>query len=204
MEEYDEQQVLECAWKFLRCNTMGTLRFGEHLHDVSYVIGNDGAMIIPAMVAMLQPQDIVMYVPEYAEDCVEMHVTLEQFSEQGDGGVYADRWQMYHGEPPDVQWAKVTIDAARFHEMFIDGEGLQRENEIASDEPTLCKQLNGDVAEVIRACTRIAHVEVEAPVVVGVDTLGVDVRARFGVVRLASEAPLENTADVIAFMQHTP
>ncbi len=201
MEEYDEQQAVEAAWKFLRCNTTGTLRFGEHLHDVSYVFGNDGAMIIPAMVAILQPQDTVMYVPEYAEECMEMHVTLEQFTEDGSGGAYADRWQMYHGEPPDVQWAKVTIDAARFHEMFIDGEGLQRENEIASNEPSLCKQLNGDRTVVLDACKRIASMEVESPVVVGVDTFGVDVRARFGIVRLASETSLKNTGDVIAFMK---
>jgi hypothetical protein len=204
MEEYDEQQVLDAAWKFLRCNSTGTLRFGDNLHDVSYVFVNDGSMIIPAMVAMLQPQDLVMYVPEYAEDCIEMHVTLEQFSENGAGGVYADRWQMYHGEPPDVQWAKVAIDAARFHDMFVDGEGLQRENKIAGDEPSLCKELNRDISEVAKACKRIARVEVEVPVVVGVDPLGVDVRARFGIVRLASETPLTNFGEVIAFMKQTP
>jgi hypothetical protein len=204
MEEYDEQQVLEDAWNFLRCNTTGTLRFGDHLHEVSYVFSNDGAMIIPAMVAMLQPQSLVMYVPEYAEDCMEMHVTLEQFSPTGDGSAYVDRWQMYHGEPPDVQWAKVTIDAARFHEMFIDGDGLQRENEIAVDEPLLCIQLNGDIAEIVSACKQIANVEVETPVVVGVDQLGVDVRARFGIVRLASDAPLTNIGDVLTFMKQIP
>ncbi|MBT4585137.1 MAG: hypothetical protein HOC93_08680 [Phycisphaerae bacterium] len=200
MEEYDEQQVSEAAWKFLRSNTTGTLRFGEHLHDVSYVFGNDGLMIITAMVAMLQPQDMVMYVPEYAEDCMEMHVTLEQFSEEGSGGVFADRWQMYHGEPPDIQWAKVTIDAARFHEMFIDGEGLHKENDFACDEPSLCKKLNGDIPKLITGCKRIAGIEVEAPVVVGVDPLGIDVRARFGIVRLAAELPFAKASDVITFM----
>ena len=156
------------------------------------------------MVAMLQPQSLVMYVPEYGEDCMEMHVTLEQFSETGDDGVYVDRWQMYHGEPPDVQWAKVTIDAARFHGMFIDGDGLQRENEIAVDEPLLCIQLNGDIAEIVSACKQIANVEVETPVVVGVDQLGVDVRARFGIVRLESDAPLTNIGEVLTFMKQIP
>jgi hypothetical protein len=203
MEEYNEQQAMDAAWEFLRCNSTGTLRFGEHLQDVSYVFDNDGSMIISVMVAMLQPQDLVMYIPEYVEDCMEMHVTLEQFSEDDAGGAYADRWQMYHGEPPDVQWAKVAIDAARFHGMFVAGEGLQRENKIADDESSLCKALNGDISKVVSACKRIANVEVKTPVVVGVDSLGVDVRARFGIIRLATETPFTNAGDVITFMNQT-
>ncbi len=200
MEPYDEQQAMDEAWKFLRRNTTATLRFGEHLHDVSYVLCHDGAMVISVMVAMLQPQDMVMYVPEYAEDCMEMHITLEQFSEEGDGGASADRWQVYHGEPPDVQWAKVVIDAARFHELFVDGEGLKRANELANDEPVLCKEANSDRANLIKVCARVSKVEVASPIMVGVDPLGIDIRARFGIVRLEPEMPFDGKEQVARFI----
>ncbi|MDP7008889.1 MAG: hypothetical protein QGI78_04885 [Phycisphaerales bacterium] len=200
MDEYNESQVADDTWKFLRGNSTATLRFGEHLHEVSYVFCNDGTMVIPAMVAMLQPQDMVMYVPEYAEDCVEMHVTLEQFSEEGIGGVYADRWQMYHGESPDVQWARVTIDAARFHEMFVDGAGLHRENEFANEEPAMCKQLNTNPKELIHVCKGSVGVDVASPLLVGVDPFGLDIRARFGIVRLEPEKPFANTQEVQSFI----
>ena len=126
MEEYDEQQIAERAWAFLRSNTTASLTFGENNIDVSYVIIPDGRLVISAMVAMLQPCNTVMYIPEYAEGCMEMQVSLEQFLESGNEGAFADRWQVYHGEPPDTQWAFVDIDAARFHEMFVDGEALHR------------------------------------------------------------------------------
>jgi hypothetical protein len=68
----------------------------------------------------------------------------------------------------------------------------------------LCIQLNGDIAEIVSACKQIANVEVETPVVVGVDQLGVDVRARFGIVRLESDAPLTNIGEVLTFMKQIP
>lgn len=200
MEPYDEQKAMDEAWKFLRRNTTATLRFGEHLQDVSYVLCHDGGMVIPVMVAMLQPQDMVMYVPEYAEDCMEMHVSLEQFSEEGEGGACVDRWQMYHGEPPDVQWAKVVIDAARFHEMFVDGEGLQRANELAKDETVLCKEANSDSANLTRVCAKVSNVEVASPTMVGIDPLGIDIRARFGIVRLEPEVPFVGKEQVARFI----
>jgi hypothetical protein len=200
MEPYDEQCVVDEAWKFLRGNTTGAIRFGDHVQKVAYVICPDSTMVISAMVAMLQPQDMVMYIPDYAEDCMEMHVTLEQFVEEGEDGQYADRWQVYHGEPPDVQWAKVSIDAVRFHEMFVEGESLMHENVLANHESSLCKQVNENTQSLIDACKRHAHVEVESPMMVGVDPLGIDVRARFGIVRVEPAAKFEQASDVLNFV----
>ena len=107
---------------------------------------------------------------------------------------------MYHGDPPDVQWARVEIDAARFHEMFIDGEDLQRENLLKEEESSLCKQLNSARDSLSRACRRVAGVEVESPVLVGVDSLGLDVRARFGIVRVEPDSPFENAKQVLSFV----
>ena len=106
---------MDSAWAFLRSNTTATVSFGEYTHDVSYIICPTGELVIPAMVAMLQPCDTIMFVPEYSNDCMEMHVSLRQFFDTGEDGLLADRWNVYHGESPDVQWALVDIDAARFH-----------------------------------------------------------------------------------------
>ncbi|MBC8523498.1 hypothetical protein H8D29_06180 [PVC group bacterium] len=200
MEEFDEQRASDEAWKYLRANSTATLRFGEHLQDVSYVICNDGTFVIPAMVAMLQTQDMVMYIPEYAENCMELHVSLEQFAEEGEGGEYADRWLMFHGEPPDVQWAKVEINAARFHELFIDGEGLRRNNLLTDEEASICKTVNNDRGSLSEACRRVIGIHIESPVLVGVDSLGLDVRARFGIVRLEPDVPFENAKQVLSFV----
>ena len=199
MEEYNEQEVASVAWGFLRSNSTCTLRFGENMQDMSYVIAPSGELVISAMVAMLQPCDTIMYVPDYGDDCMEMHVSLEQFSEEGADGFLADRWQVYHGEPPDMQWAKVNIDAARFHEMFIDGEYLQQENSLQEAEASLCKALNTSHLEQVKAmCMTVANVELHDPVVVGVDSLGIDLRATFGIVRVPFDSPVHSGDEVLS------
>lgn len=201
MEPFDEQQVADAAWQYLRSNSTATITFNEHTHDVAYVINHEGVLVIPAMVAMLQPCDIVMFIPEYCEDCIEMHVSLQEFEEEGKHSSSADRWQVYHGVSPDVQWAMLEIDAARFHEAFIDGELLQRENSLADLEPALCKKLNKHhVAQVQEICKSRTNVGVPEPVVVGVDPLGIDIRASFGIIRVPAATPFATHDDVITFV----
>lgn len=171
------------------------------MKDVSYVINHHGVLVIPAMVAMLQPCDIVMFIPEYCEDCIEMHISLEEFEEDGVNASLADRWQVYHGISPDVQWATVEIDAARFHEAFVDGEQLCRENTLYNFEPALCKDLNENHVELVKEiCKKHTNVAVPDPVVVGIDPMGIDVRASFGIVRIPADSPFTSSDDVTAFV----
>ena len=201
MEPFDEGKATDAAWAFLRGNSTATLKFSEYTHDVSYVICPSGELVIPAMVAMLQPCDTIMFVPEYSENCMELQVSLRQFFERGEDGLLADRWNVYHGESPDVQWALVDIDAARFHEMFIDGEGLCRKNPLAGEEHSICKHLNTQYGDAVRAaCLAKTNVDVTNPVIVGVDPLGIDVRAPFGIVRIPSQTPFESSDDVVSFV----
>ena len=199
MDAYDEVTATEKAYEFLKSNSTATLRFGEHLQDVSYTFAPDGRLVISAMYAMLQPCDTVLYVPEYGDNCMEMHVSLTQFTEEGKNGSIADKWQIYFGEPPDVQWACVDIDAARFHEMFIDGESLCRENTFREIERDLCKRLNENKDVLRQVCESTTGVEVADPFVVGVDTLGVDVRAPFGIVRIPAVSTFSSPEEVLQF-----
>ncbi len=199
MEPFDEQKATEAAWVFLRSNTTASLKFNENMYELSYVIAPDGRLVISAMVAMLQPCDTVMFIPEYEEGCMELHVSLTQFIESGADGLLADRWKIYHGEPPDVQWAVVDIDAARFHELFIDGEGLCKENPLASIEHAICKECNDNFKKHVReVCLHRTNVDVTDPVVVGVDPLGIDVRAPFGIIRIPTERPFASLEDVMS------
>jgi len=47
-------------------------------------------------------------------------------------------------------------------------------------------------------CFAKTKVEVEEPVVVGVDSLGLDVRATFGIVRVPFDTPMQSSDDVLA------
>ena len=104
MEPFDEQQISDVAWAFLRSNTTATLKFGEHSQNVSYVICPMGELVIPAMVAMLQPCDTIMFVPEYCENCMEMHVSLRQFNEEGEDDVICQPYEVLNWHLSFLDW----------------------------------------------------------------------------------------------------
>jgi len=188
---------IQAAHAHLRAHTTGDLRFDEHLRPVKYVLAPDGRLVCPVMVAMLGTADTVLFVPEYADnvDMIELQVTMLPFEERGEDGAQADRWRIHHGEPEDVRWAYLSIDAARFGELVIDGEALMIPNPLAADEGSLCKWMNQEHANDLRTlCARFGSMKVEAPIMVGIDPRGIDVRATFDVVRIPSSQPMPDAA----------
>lgn len=177
--------TVDDAHAFLRGHSTAEIRFDEHLRPLHYVVAPDGMLVAPVMVAMLQSMDTVLFVPECSEDAMELSVTLLPLEEQGPEGGLCDRWRIFHGDPPDVRWARISIDAARYAGMVIDGEALMRPNPLVAEEPAICREVNtGRLEDLRRAAERVAGVDVPEPRLVGVDPGGLDVRARFGVIRL--------------------
>jgi hypothetical protein len=178
-------ETVDAAHAFLRANLRGDLRFDEHVRGIRFVIAPDGRLVAPVMVAMLEAVDCVLNVPAIGDDAMELHVSLEPFEEHGPGGAFADRWRIYHGEPEDVRWALLTIDAARYGGIVIDGEALMIPNPLAPHEPRLLKLINQRPPDALRQIVRRARqIDIEEPRAVGIDPGGLDIRARFGVVRV--------------------
>lgn len=187
----DEAALLEQAAGHLHAWTTGDLRFDEHIRPIRYVFASDGRIVAPMMVAMLQAEETVVHVPVANESAMELLVTAVEFEEDGPEGALADRWRIYHGDPPDVHWALMDIDLVRFHGMVIDGEALQQPNPLTTLEPALCGEINRGHAEAVRATVaQQLDVEAEDPRMVGIDPRGIDVRARFDVVRLPLDPPV--------------
>ena len=185
---------------FLRAHTAGILRFDGDFIPIKTVITPDGRLVAPVMIAMLRSVDCAFFLPEepaHEDDPVlQLQVELEQFQEDGPDGAHADRWRIYHGDPPDVNWAFLSIDAAKMSGIFISGEALHIPNALAADEAALCRDINGTHAEALRAAAiRETGVDIETPRLVGVDPLGFDVRGRFDVKRISSGRILKDGND---------
>ena len=195
-------EIIDAAIAHLRAHHTGELRFEEHVRPVKYIIAPTGRLVMPAMVAMLESIDTVLYVPSYQDEAMEVQVTLEPLDERGSDGGLTDRWRAYHGEPDDVRWAWVDIDAARYRGHLIDGQAITRPNALAEDEPALCKWMNTEHGVNLgRLCARYAQADVEKPVMVGIDPSGIDVRRRFDVVHVASIEPMPTASDARRVLQ---
>ena len=194
---------IDDACRYLHAHLTGLIGFDGEFVPIKLVIAPDGALIAPVMVAMLRSFDVALFLPDEAEDSMHMQVTLEEISEKGErdgvpSGALCDRWRIYHGEPEDVRWARITIDAARFRGLMFDGIALMRPNPLADVEAKLCRRINAEMRETLKAAVAtVADLEVEDPRLVGVDPLGFDVRGRFDVVRLPADPPIADGDDAV-------
>lgn len=93
------------------------------------------------------------------------------------------RFEVYHGTEREAAWAEGRVEALRYHTEPFDAEDFSLIDPILADEPALCREINADPEALRRMCVR-AGARVAEPVAVGVDPDGIDVRARFGIVRV--------------------
>ena len=191
--------IADEAYEFMRAHLAGRIRFDGDRVEIRVAPTPSGHLVAPVMVSMLRSVDVVLELPDDGDDSLELQVTLEQITEDGPDGALCDRWCFYHGEPPDVRWARIQIDAARYKGYFVDGQALMRENPFAAQEPALCKELNAHCREaVIRAAERTGTHRLADPKVVGVDPWGIDARAQVGIARIPASPPFASPAEVPA------
>lgn len=187
----DPELRLPLGW--LHGHLSGLFRFDENVMPMKVVVEHEGRLVAPVMVAMLTANETVLYLPDEEESSLHLMVTLEQFEENGPDGHLADRWRIYHGEPEDVRWAIMHIEAGRLEGVFYDGDGLLMPNALGPFESGICRWANEERVDGLRAaCLREREIEISEPRLVGVDPLGFDVRGRFEVVRLDAEAPMRS------------
>jgi hypothetical protein len=178
-------QVVEDAHAFLRANLRGQLRYDERLSPLKFIIGPDGRLIAPVHHEVLESFDVVLFVPEYRDDVLELQLTPEPLGKQGADAELIDRWLIHYGEALEPAWGRFVIDTARYEGVVIDGEALTRPNPLAAAEAGLCRFVNQNRIDALRRIVAQAtNVLVEHPAMVGIDPGGIDVRAAFGILRL--------------------
>jgi hypothetical protein len=205
MSEPDPIVVEARAW--LRDHLDGLILFEGEARPIRLVVAPDGRLVASVMVAMLRSLDVVLALPDEDEDSMQLMVTLVGFEEDGPDGALADRWRIHHGEPPDVRWAAITIDAARFRGHFLDGEAFDLRNPLAAEEAAICSTANRDLTSELRAMA-IAEAHrrnrppsdwgLDAPRLVGADSTGFDLRGAYGNLRVPVEPPIADAAAALA------
>ena len=159
----------------------------EVAEPLRFVSDRAGRLVFPAPGAILAAEGWVMFVPEELPQGDELQLMLACV-EIDSGDEACDRWRAYHGESRAARWAAGEIVGAKMAGQVVDHEALATPDRLRGDEPRLCKMLNKDRGVLRRAALRVSGVDIPEPVAVGVDAGGIDVRARFGVVRVPFEA----------------
>lgn len=194
----DGSAIIEEACNLLRSWSKGDLRFDDNIVSCRFVHACDGRLVAPVMVAAMHTSDTVLMIPDEHAPVLELLLSISPFEEEGPDGRWADRWRIYHGEEEDINWVFLDIDMGRMSGIVIDGDALIRTNPLAEDEPGLCRAINELGPPVLhQMCRSRIGQEVESPLVVGVDPTGLDLRARFDVLRIPFPMAMDLPEDIL-------
>ncbi|MFO0856715.1 MAG: hypothetical protein U0640_05070 [Phycisphaerales bacterium] len=193
----------------LRTFHEGVLAFGETLGDVTepckFVLDPlSGEPTLPVAAEAIRSQDVMLFAPDDSLDnpeCLQVFATCTEINPNTHEA--ADRWLAYHLKPTHARWAKLNIQSVKRLDEVIDGDLVRLANPLRQHEGALCKFANQHQAALANACERQLHTRPENPFAVGVDPWGLDLRARFGVLRLEFETPVSTPEEARTAISRT-
>ncbi len=141
-----------------------------------------GVLVFPLPVEAVGIGEAQLLVPDEHDPVLAALLSIETVTELP--GAAEIRYEIYHGNMREASWAVATVEALRYHGEPFDSEEIDLTDPIIEHEPGFCRELNTDPELLRVACESLAGASVEEPVAVGVDPDGIDIRARFGIVRL--------------------
>lgn len=180
----------------LRSFHEGVLAFGETVGDViepcKFVLDPmSGEPALPVAAEALRSLNVMLYAPDDTLDnpeCLQVFATCTEINPNTHEA--ADRWLAYHNKPTHARWAKLNIQSVKRLDEIIDGDLVRLANPLRQHEGSLCKFTNQHQSALANACERHLHTHPENPFAVGVDPWGLDIRARFGVLRVEFSTPV--------------
>lgn len=180
--------------KLLRRHHEATVQFQERRAEVRLVYdGATGEIVLPLEPGMAAAPELVLHMPD--EVTLQLQVAVRpRVIERPEAEEAVDRWQAYHGAAGSGgsagrTWVRCEIEGAkRPHapgEVYA-GEALCKPNALrrGGGEFKVVKHVNTRKDGLSGLCRRCAGLEVAEALCVGVDEFGIDVRARFGIVRV--------------------
>lgn len=194
-------EAVDKTLEALHANLKGFIRFDGDRVPVRVIVAPDGHVVAPVMESMLLSVDVVLELPDDDDASLQVMVSLERLDPEGEHAGLCDRWRAYHGEPLDVRWARMQIDAARFGQWFVDGEALMQANPLAQEETGILRAINAAPRSFLKAFCKASGAPAEEPVAVGVDPGGIDARRAHDVVRLPFPMRMEGAAQVRSFIE---
>lgn len=183
------ESSISAAARALRACHAGILFYDGTPEPIRLVLDNEtGRPVIPVAPRVFDADEHVLHLPEEGPGSLQLLVIPEEVQPGVTPGV--DRWRVYHGEAREPRWSRFAIDCARLGRAVLDGAELMQPNHLGPLEPALLRRAGADLARLARAASTAAGRDIENPLPVGVDPLGLDVRGRFGIVRLEFADPV--------------
>ncbi|MCC6322092.1 MAG: hypothetical protein IT438_11735 [Phycisphaerales bacterium] len=181
--------------RLLRRYHEATVQFHERRAEVRFIVdAASGAIVFPAEPGFVSATELVIHLPDEVTRHLQLAIEPAAIA-RPEAEECVDRWHAYHaaartgsgGERTAWAWLRCEITGAKRPDApgdVYDREALMRPNPLRKAEPRLVKHVNTSRDRLGWLARRHARVEVSDPLCVGVDPHGLDIRARFGIVRV--------------------
>jgi len=172
----------------------GVIRVDDQFDPIRLVIDPEsGFPAAPLSSSQLSASSFTLYLPEDHPHAVQLAVEPRAVDPANHGA--SDRWMAYFNRPRSSGFAILQIESYKRLDVVFDGPDVRFDHPFRSQESALCRQCNANPDAVLRACALKLHAMPDAAMVVGVDPFGLDVRVRFGVIRLDFPGVVMESAD---------
>lgn len=184
------------ALALIRSFSSGTLLCDGAPEATRFVFdGRTGRVVLALDPRLASSEELVLCLPDDSFETKARVLLVPERIDEHDPAL--DMYLAYHARAATGVALSAAIESVKLEDStVVDGAQLTVPNPLMPALGRLCRALNADRGSLRRACERVVGVSPEDPLAVGVDPLGVDVRARFGTVRLAFDpaAPTEDDA----------
>ena len=172
--------------RILRRFHEGVLALHERRSGVRFVVESaSGAIVLPVEPGFAKSlsDELVLFVPGESEQQANIALSPELIA-RPEAEEACDRWAAYHGKATHNAWIRGTVDGLKTESAVYGPDECAGPNPLGRAEYALIRHANADRAALSAACKRFGAMPVADPLAVGADPLGIDVRARFGILRL--------------------
>lgn len=186
MDPSQPTEVRTAGLRAVRRYHEGSLAFHERRAEVRFVVeAGTGRLVMPVepTLARGDGEEMTLWMP--AESGWDVHAALvTSLIDRPEACEAVDRWAAYHGRTSLTAWARCRVEGLKSRDHVWDGESVEAPNPLGRAEYALIRRVNADLPGLVLACKRHAAAALADPLCVGVDPFGIDVRARFGIIRL--------------------
>jgi hypothetical protein len=172
------------AVRALRRHHSGTLALHERISQVKIILdAATGRIVMPVEPTFAASgTDMLLWLPAESDWDAQASITARPIA-RPESSEAVDRWGAYHGATTLTAWVECDIEGLKT-ETGVFGTEAQQPNPLGRAEYPLIKRGNASRDKLIAACKKHAATAVPDALCVGVDPFGIDVKARFGIVRL--------------------
>ncbi|MBX3380734.1 MAG: hypothetical protein KF805_11625 [Phycisphaeraceae bacterium] len=175
--------------RFLRRHYSAVITIDELIVPRNIVIDPASGELVAALPASVDDaESIVLHVPDESSGSLQMMVECRPLDANRDAA--CDRLLIYHGRAEGARFAAMHPIDVKWEVQETKIENFFGPSPLASEEPRLCRMLNGDPNALGALLERLSGRATMEPRAVGVDQLGLDVRTRTGLVRIEFREPL--------------